>query len=99
MRPGDSGSAIRQSSFRPGSACVSIVRTTVDVYGERRGVPDLPDHDEALREKLTHAAHRFGAETLDGLKKGRGDDSILEVTSEPAFEFWNNPEDAIYDQL
>jgi len=78
---------------------VSIVRATIDAYGEQRGVPpDLPDQDEALLEKLTNAAHRFGPETLDGLKKRWGDDRILKVTPEPAFEFSRPPHTALRDQ-
>ncbi len=36
---------------------------------------------------------------LPGHLKIRPDDIAWLEAAEPAFEFWNNPEDAIYDQL
>jgi len=55
-----------------------------------------------INEAIEHLDVREQIRLLQGLPghlKIRPDDIAWLEAAEPAFEFWNNPEDAIYDQL
>ena len=55
-----------------------------------------------INEAIEHLDVREQIRLLQGLPghlKIRPDDIAWLKAAEPAFEFWNNPEDAIYDQL
>lgn len=55
-----------------------------------------------ISEAIEHLDVREQIRLLQGLPahlKIQADDVAWLRAAEPAFEFWNNPEDAIYDQL
>jgi len=60
--------------------------TTLQEIGEAIERLDVKDQVKLLRELPQHL-------------KVSPDDIAWSQLAEPAFEFWNNPEDAIYDQL
>jgi hypothetical protein len=60
--------------------------STIQEIGEAIQQLDVRDQVQLLRELPSHL-------------KIQPDDVAWLKAAEPAFEFWNNPEDAIYDQL
>jgi hypothetical protein len=60
--------------------------STIQEIGEAIQQLDVRDQVQLLRELPAHL-------------KIQPDDVAWLKAAEPAFEFWNNPEDAIYDQL
>jgi hypothetical protein len=60
--------------------------STIQEIGEAIEQLDVRDQVQLLRELPAHL-------------KIRPDDVAWLKAAEPAFEFWNNPDDALYDQL